>query len=397
MKLTKKVVESLPATGTRYEVRDETVTGFLVRVGVTGEKTFYLMYRAGKGRGATKRRLALGAFPDVSVEQARSLARARLAQVTMGEDPAAMLKEAKGTRTVHSVLEQFLAEHVRPRLKPGTIRTYEQQAAAIVLPALGKMKITDVQPRHIGKLHHQMRATPYQANRVISLLSKFFNWCEVTGFRERGSNPTFGLERYKEQKRATFMGKQELEAIGSAIAALETRGELSPIMSAVFKVLLFTGARSGEITTLKWEYLDISQGLAHLPDSKTGAKTVHLPVAARTVLESLPRINEYCFPGRYERGHIVNIKNAWQRILTHAGLSGWRIHDLRHAFASYAVNSGQGLPIIGKMLGHTQAATTQRYAHVADNPVAIAAEETARQIQKDLSGGRVLPFRKAAG
>lgn len=127
---------------------------------------------------------------------------------------------------------------------------------------------------------------------------------------ERGSNPTFGLERYKEQKRATFMGRQELEAIGSAIAALEARGELSPIMSAVFKVLLFTGARSGEITTLKWEYLDLSQGLAHLPDSKTGTKTIHLPAAARTVLESLPRINEYCFPGRYERGHIVNIKNA---------------------------------------------------------------------------------------
>lgn len=115
------------------------------------------------------------------------------------------------------------------------------------------------------------------------------------------------------------------------------------------------------------------------------------------VLLSLPRVNEYCFPGRHDRGHIVNLKDPWQRILAAAGLSGWRIHDLRHAFASYAVNSGQTLPVIGKMLGHTQAATTARYAHLAENPVAAAAESTARAIQKDLSGGKVLPFRKLAG
>ena len=140
----------------------------------------------------------------------------------------------------------------------------------------------------------------------------------------------------------------------------------------MFKVLLFTGARSGEVTTLKWSYLDLEHGLAHLPDSKTGAKTIHLPAAAREVLDALPRINEYCFPGKYERG-------------------------LRHAFASYAANSGQALPIIGKMLGHSQAATTARYAHVAENPVARAAEETARQIQKDLSAGTILPSGKTTG
>ena len=155
------------------------------------------------------------------------------------------------------------------------------------------------------------------------------------------------------------------------------------------------------MTTLKWSYLDLAHGLAHLPDSKTGAKTIHLPAAARAVLTSLPtslpRINEYCFPGRHDRGHIVGIAKMWKRILAEAGLSGWRIHDLRHAFASYAVNSGQSLLVIGKMLGHAQAATTARYAHVVENPVAAAAESTARAIQKDLTGGKVIPFRKLAG
>lgn len=397
MRLTKKSIEALEATGKRYEVRDDDLPGFLVRVGVTGEKSFYLMYRAGKGRSAAKRRLALGSFPVVTVEQARKLAREKLALVTMGADPADALREEKATRSVASVFEQFLAEHVRAKLKPGTVRCYEQQAAAHILPALGKLKITEVSARQVSGLHHSLRQTPYQANRVLSTLSKFFNWCEMAGFRDRGTNPAFGVERFKESKRTIFMGKAEVEAIGATIARLEASGELSPIAAGVFKVLIFTGARCGEVTTLKWSYLDLEHGLAHLPDSKTGAKTIHLPAAARAVLASLPRINEYCFPGRHDKGHIVNTKAPWQRILAEAGLSGWRIHDLRHAFASYAANSGQSLPVIGKMLGHTQAATTARYAHLAENPVAAAAESTAQAIQKDLTGGKVIPFRKLAG
>lgn len=397
MRLTKKSIEALEATGKRYEVRDDDLPGFLVRVGVTGEKSFYLMYRAGKGRSAAKRRLALGSFPVVTVEQARKLAREKLALVTMGADPADALREEKATRSVASVFEQFLAEHVRAKLKPGTVRCYEQQAAAHILPALGKLKITEVSARQVSGLHHSLRQTPYQANRVLATLSKFFNWCEVAGFRDRGTNPVFGVERFKEHKRTVFMGKAEVEAIGTSIARLEAGGELSPIAAGVFKVLLLTGARCGEVTTLKWSYLDLEHGLANLPDSKTGAKTIHLPAAARAVLASLPRINEYCFPGRHDKGHIVNTKAPWQRILAEAGLSGWRIHDLRHAFASYAANSGQSLPVIGKMLGHTQAATTARYAHLAENPVAAAAESTAQAIQKDLTGGKVIPFRKLAG
>ena len=397
MKLTKRSVEALEATGKRYEVRDDNLSGFLVRVGVTGEKSFYLMYRAGKGRGAAKRRLALGSFPSITVDQARKLAREKLALITMGADPAEELREEKATRSVASVLEQFLAEHVRAKLKPGTVRCYEQQAAAHILPMLGALKITEVSARQVSGLHHALRETPYQANRVLSTLSKFFNWCEVAGFRDRGTNPVFGVERFKESKRTIFMGKNEVEAIGASIARLEATGELSPIAAGVFKVLIFTGARCGEVTTLKWSYLDLEHGLAHLPDSKTGAKTIHLPAAARAVLTSLPRVNEYCFPGRHNKRHIVNIKAPWQRILADAGLSGWRIHDLRHAFASYAANSGQTLPIIGKMLGHTQTATTARYAHLAENPVAAAAESTAQAIQKDLTGGKVIQFRKLVG
>jgi integrase len=240
-----------------------------------------------------------------------------------------------------------------------------------------------------------MKNVPYSANRTVEVLSKFFSWCETNGYREKGSNPTNGLQAYKEEKRLKFMGKEELEALGNGFAKLEAQRAIDPAIAAALKVLLFTGARCGEILTLKWAYLNLETGIASLPDFKTGAKVLHFPPQALLILEALPRVNEYCFPGRYGKGHIVNVKDTWKRVLAASGLEGWRIHDLRHAFASIAVSSGKSLPIIGKILGHTQTATTSRYAHLSDNPVASAVAETAAQIQKALSGGKILPFKKA--
>lgn len=181
--------------------------------------------------------------------------------------------------------------------------------------------------------------------------------------------------------------KAELEAVGTSIASLEASGKISLQTAAFFKLLLFTGARLGEILSLKWEYIDLEHGLAHLPDSKTGAKILHLPTYAKHVLDALPREGEYCFCGTGRTGHIVEVKKPWKQILAAAQLSGWRVHDLRHAFASYAVNSGKSLPLIGKLLGHSQASTTQRYAHVADNPVSQATEDTAALIAQDMEQG----------
>jgi integrase len=228
------------------------------------------------------------------------------------------------------------------------------------------------------------------------VLSKFFVWCWAHGYYPKGENPAQGVETYREEKRLKFMGPKELEALGNGFIVLEAKNAISPVAAAALKVLLFTGARCGEILTLKWEYVDLVRGIANLPDSKTGAKSLHLPPPAVAVLEELPRMNEYCFFGRYGRGHIVNIKDPWTRLLEASSLEGWRIHDLRHAFASTAASSGKSLPIIGKMLGHSQAATTSRYAHLLDNPVAMAAAETAAQIQKALTSGRVLPFPRSA-
>jgi len=357
MKLTKTSVEKLEVTGKRYSQFDDELRGFAVRVGTSGDKAFYYVYRAGKGRGAALKWLRLGAFPTISVEQARAIAKQKAAAVALGADPAQEIRESKAAPLMKAALEVFFTEHVEVKLKPLTRKQYRGLTDNYIIPAIGKLQVTDVEHRHIAMLHHSMRATPYAANRAYGVISKFFSWAEKNGYRPRGNNPATGIEKYKEHKRTTFMGAQELAQLGAALAELEQawhdreaakeRKEkwdhaiplITPQSASIIRLLCLTGARVGEILSLKWAYLDLDMGLARLPDSKTGAKVVHLPKPAVALLESIPRFSDWVFPGR-SVDHTTDIQHPWRIVCEKANLTGWRIHDLRHAFASVAVNSG---------------------------------------------------------
>ena len=405
MKLTKAAVEKLEATGKRYTQFDEGLRGFAVRVGMNGDKAFYYVYRAGKGRGAALKWLRLGSFPTITVEQARAIAKQKAAAVALGADPAQEAQDGKAAPLVSAAFEVFIKEHVEAKLKPASRKHYRNLIQRKIIPAIGKLKVADVEHRHIAMLHHSMRVTPYYANRACAVLCKFFSWAEKNGYRPRGSNPATGIEKYKEYKRTTFMGAPELTQLGAALAELEQawhdreaakerKGKwdsdiphISPQAASIIRLLCLTGARVGEIISLKWAYLDLDMGLARLPDSKTGAKVIHLPKPAVALLASVPKFSDWVFPGRGDE-HVSDIQYPWRIICKKAKLTGWRVHDLRHAFASAAVNSGHSLPQIGALLGLTQAATTQRYAHVAENPVHAVAENTAAQIAESLSRGK---------
>ena len=386
MKLTKKNLETIKPNGARQVFFDDDLPGLAIRVSAVGKISFYYSYRTGKGRAAVKKWVHVGPYPAWTPEQARQKVKELAAQVTMGFDPAQEIKAAKNTATVEDVAKLFLEQHVNIKLKPASQRLYKGIFNNHIIPALGKIKVDDVSHKDVSKLHHDLRSAPYMANRTAAVLSKFFNWCEKHGYRERNSNPAEDLEKYKEHKRMEFMQTTELEAIGEALAALEALGQVSPMPAAALRLLLLTGARLEEILSLKWSYLDLEANLANLPDSKTGFKVLHLPLAAVEILKALPVFtSEYVFPSESQSGHLTSIRKPWAAVCNRAGLSGWRIHDLRHAFASAAVNSGASLPMIGALLGHKNTSTTARYAHVAVNPAHKIAEDTGNKIALALS------------
>lgn len=395
MRLTKTAVERLEATGKRYEVRDDDLPGFLVRVGTDGSKSFYLMYRAGKGRTAPKKRLHLGAFPKITVEQARELAKEKAAAITLGADPAATLQGEKTALSIAEALDVFQKEYV-VKLKPSTIAFYGVVIEKHLKPALGKLRTKTVGYADVARFHAAMKEKPYMGNRCIAVVSVFLNWCELHGYRDKNSNPCKEIRLYKEHKRQEFMGATELAILGETLERMERTWHerqatkekrtsegidtITPQAAAAIRLLMFTGARRGEVLALKWAHVDLDMGIARLPDSKTGFKVLQLPAPAVAVLKGLPQISDYVFPADSASGHMVNIKKAWADVLKQSKLTGWRIHDLRHAFASMMVNSGASLPIVGKILGHTQTSTTQRYAHLEENPARKAAEAAAAKI-----------------
>jgi integrase len=302
-----------------------------------------------------------------------------------GADPAADKMARREAPTIAELGERFLAEHAEAKRKGSTAAEYKRLLDKIILPALGKRKVADITRPDVTKLHHANRAAPYQANRVLAVLSKMFNLAERWGFRLDGSNPCRHVEKFAEKKRERMLSQAELARLGDALAT--HRG--SPYAVAAVKLLVFTGARLGEVLGLKWEWIDFDRGEARLPDSKTGAKTLHLPPPALAILAELPRLNgnPYVIAGAKPGAALVNLEKPWRAIRNPAGLDNVRLHDLRHAFASVAASSGMGLPIIGKMLGHSQPATTARYAHLASDPVKAAAAAVAGKIAAAMRGG----------
>lgn len=243
-----------------------------------------------------------------------------------------------------------------------------------------------------------MRTTPGAANRTLALLSKMFNLAEKWGLRPDGSNPCRHVERYRERKLERFLSNAELARLGAVLNEAERTRTESPSAIAAVRLLLFTGCRLSEILTLCWQHVDLEQGVLRLPESKTGAKVVYLPPAALEVLQGIDRVegNSYVVVGAKPGAHLVNLTKPWHRIRAKAGLDDVRIHDLRHSFASMAAAGGLSLPIIGALLGHTQAATTQRYAHLAANPLKQASELTGKRIADALNTSRQKSHRESS-
>lgn len=385
-KLTKSAIDAFVfegATPAQWDVRwDDEVKGFGVRVYASGRKAFILRY-ANHGR---KKTMVIGRYGEITVQQARDLAKRAKYGLSHGVDPLAEKKrrDVAGV-TVQELGSRYLAEHARTKKKASSADEDQRILERYIYPALGSKLVSGVEGSDIRRLHHQGRETPYQANRVLSLLSKMFNLAEGWGLRPQVSNPCRGVEKYKEAKRERYLTLRELSRLGAALDEVENDRTVQPQAVAAIKLLLLTGARLSEITGARWEWVDLERRVLALPESKTGAKPVFLNEAAVTVLEQIKAsdlvpASPWIIPGRNPERHLINLRKPWTRITEKAGLQHVRLHDLRHTAASMAVAQGMNLPIIGRLLGHRNASTTHRYAHVDTDPALLAANQLGESI-----------------
>lgn len=391
-KLTLRTIEAaeLPPKGEERWLWDDELPGFGLRLYGSGRRVFFVQFRLG-GRGAPQRRLKLGIYGIVTPAQAREWAEQALRLVAEGKDPKALKLEerAAAARTLEAVAAEWLADG-RGKRRDSTLRLYGDLLGRLILPELGKRPVSALTHAEVARWHARQREAPFQGNRGLAVLAALMAWCIRRGERPAAlGNPAQGVERFAERSRERFLSEAELAAIGEAIAAEEAKG-MNPYAAAALRLLLLTGARRDEVRTLRWDAVDLARAQLRIAESKTGQKSIALAPAAVQLLAELPTIagSPYVFPGSSPKHPLSNLNRPWDAVREAAGLADVRLHDVRHSFASLGLARGVSLPMLGRLLGHSRVATTERYAHLAKDAVTRAAEDVGGRMGELLGIGQ---------
>ena len=396
-RITKRSVDALKPGDRDKLLWDTDIPGFGLKVTTAGTQTYLVQYRVGGRKGRT-RRVTIGRHgrpwtdtrtnetKSLTPEVARKEAKRLLGLVTAGEDPAEDRTRARQAITVAELCDLYLSEGVATKKVP-TVARDRGRIELHVKPLLGRRRARDITQDDIERFINAIakRHGKGAASRTVGMLGGIFSFA----VRKRlcTKNPVRGVERFADRKLERFLSPAELARLGETLADAERNG-VNPYAVAAIRMLVFTGCRKAEILTLRWGDIDWENGCLRLPDSKTGKKTVVLGAPAVELLHGLPRVegNPYVFPGTKDRAHLVGLQKIWHRLRNRAELPDVRLHDLRHSFASVGAAGGDSLLIIGKLLGHKNAASTQRYAHLGDDPLRSAADRISRQIAAAMSG-----------
>lgn len=380
-------------------VWDSELRGFAVRGRATG--LYYVLKTRVNGQ---QRWFTIGKHgspwtPDTARKKVLTL----LGEIADGQDPAEVRDDLKKRITMTELCEIYLKEGCTEK-KPTTLATDKGRIERHILPLLGRKDVRALTRKDIEQFMRDVAdgktATNVKtgmrgraiveggkgtATRTVGLLGGILTFAFDRGIIE--INPVRGVKRYKDKRVERFLSEVELARLGQALGELEIGGKVTPFAAAAIRLLLFTGARRGEILSLRWEWIDFDRSFAFLPDSKTGKKPLYLSAPTLAVLGSLPHLegNPFVICGEKGVSHLNDLKRPWALVLANANIGNLRIHDLRHNFASVGAMGGQSLLIIGKLLGHLRTETTARYSHLADDPVRLANEQIASRISNSLS------------
>jgi integrase len=373
----------------------------------------------------------------MSPEKARDAAKDALADIRKGKDPMAERQAERAAETVAELAEAWLAGHVKQKRKDSTFTYYQQLLDLHILPVFGSRRAISITRGDVSKLHGAIAAkrqvTPRPggkraqktsrtvggqgiANRALKTVSAMYGWGSRMGIVPEAYNPARGVEPFREEGKERFLSAEEMQRLGEALHLAETTGiewqpnagksaerlkhvpknrrEVFPVhVTGAVRLLLLTGCRLREILNLEWQHVDWQRGLLRLSDSKTGKKVIILGGPALAVLRQLEsaKIGRYVIAsttaGTKDEKPRADLQRPWKAICRAAGLDGLRLHDLRHSFASVGASGGLGLPVIGKLLGHADSATTQRYAHLD----ATAERRAADMIGAEIAAAMGLP------
>ena len=364
--LTDSRVRALKPRKSTYHVRDATLRGFGVRVLPSGAKRFFLH---AQHRGQRSWNL-VGDASVMAVAEARSRAASMLATVR-GDAPVA-------APSFEAVAEAVFRRYARV-WKPQTLNVNRSYYRCTLAPWFAGRPVADIDRQEVERWFAALRARPVSADRSMPVLSVILTEAERMGHRPEGSNPCRGIRRYRRKGRERYLSDAEIRRLGETLSAHE--GE-RPHQVAAVRLLLLTGCRHGEVLTLRWS--DYREGRLFLRDSKSGPRTVWLSGAARKVLDAIGRRGSWVFPGRHGSRPASPrwLSYFWHRVRVEADLPDLRLHDLRHAHASFALRKGESVLAIARLLGHRSPATTLKYTHLADAMVREAAEVVSEALGK---------------
>jgi integrase len=420
-KLTKRVVDAIrPDRGGAdvfvWDEGDGAIKGFGVRMKPSGAASFLIQYRTQEGR---TRRLALGRVGVLTADEARKLASDKLKGVAHGGDPSAERRTARAALSVADLADLYLRDGPaeKPNKKPSSWATDRSNLERHVKPLLGRKIAKALTQADIAKFQADVAVGKSKADiktkkrgraiveggrgtaaRSLAVLGAMLQFAVERKLIP--ANSARGVRPLKGEKKERFLSESEVARLADTLATMEREYRLSPTAAAAVRLLLLTGCRKSEILTLRWGWVDFARGCLRLPDSKTGAKVVPLAAAALELLHGIHRDpkSDFVLPTAKGDGHLVGLQKTWKRVRAEANLADLRLHDLRHSFASFAVADGNTLFMVGKVLGHKQARTTEGYAHLADDPLRAVANRTAARIAAAMKGGgnkvNLVPLRR---